>query len=65
MTPERLEVLGRHCASITSLEELDGFRDGLRASREYEGAIVATVTAREAALFRREPVTPLRKRGGA
>ncbi|MBB4207260.1 hypothetical protein [Roseinatronobacter bogoriensis] len=65
MTPERLEVLRRHCASITSLEELDGFRDGLRASREYEGAIVGLCIAREKALFRREPVRPLRKRGGA
>lgn len=63
MTPDQRKRLETKCASITSLEELDAFRDGLREQSEFTGPIVALVTEREKTLFRREPVKPLRRRG--
>ena len=43
MTPERLQNLTRQVATITSLDELDGFRRQLSAQRELTTDLMAVI----------------------
>jgi hypothetical protein len=52
MTPARLATLTRHVSTITSLEELDGFRRELSAQGELNTDIMAVIRDRRDVLAR-------------
>ena len=52
MTPERLQNLTRQVATITSLDELDGFRKNLTAQGELTTYIMAVIRDRQDVLAR-------------
>ena len=60
MTPDRLAHLTRMVATITSLEELDGFRRGLSESGELTTDVMAAIRDRQDRLANVKPATPQR-----
>ncbi|MDD7973427.1 hypothetical protein [Roseinatronobacter alkalisoli] len=55
MTPARLAQLQRHVATITTLDELDGFRTQLSEQQEMTTDIMAAIRDRQDVLLGRGP----------